>query len=146
MEDYKYKALIDAQIALGAIMPKVHEPSDLYAFRYIFANDERGVNHVPPFVIKPQRAVVKQDKEVPPVEGFALSCYTDGDKAVEVYYDLVDERPMLRKQLGDTLCSGLISNYDGDVTDPNKKTHFELFEFEVCDLKQTFTKIEKILE
>jgi hypothetical protein len=145
MADYKYKTQIDKLIALGAVMPKVHEPNDLYAYRYIFANDKRGANHIPPFVMKPERAVVKPDKKIPPVEGFALSCYTDSNKAVEAYHDLVDERPMLCKQLGDTLCSGLISNNDGNVTEPNAKTHFELFEFAGCDPNRTFTTIEKTL-
>lgn len=58
MADYKYKTQIDKLIALGAVMPKVHEPNDLYAYRYIFANDKRGANHIPPFVMKPERAVV----------------------------------------------------------------------------------------
>lgn len=146
MAEYKYKTQIDAQIALGAMMPKVHEPNNLYAYRYIFINDIEGKNHKPPFIVKPERAVVKPGKCIPPVEGYALSCYTDCDKAVEAYNNLVVERPFLRKQLGDTLCSGTITNNDGNVTAPNiNTTHFELFEFVDCDMSNVFTTIEKSL-
>ena len=145
MAEYKYQTQIDALLAEGGQMPLLSEPNGVRAYRYIFSNDVRGVNHIPPFVVSPARAVVKNNGKVPPVEGFALSCYLDDSKAVEAYTGYVSERPMLRKSLGDTLCSGNISNEDGMVTHPNVITHFDLFEFVGCDLNRSFTKIERAL-
>jgi len=145
MAEYKYQTQIDALLAEGGQMPLLSEPNGVRAYRYIFSNDVRGVNHIPPFVVSPARAVVKNNGKVPPVEGFALSCYLDDSKAVEAYTGYVSERPMLRKSLGDTLCSGNISNEDGMVTRPNVITHFDLFEFVGCDLNRSFTKIERAL-
>lgn len=145
MADYKYQSQIETQVVLGAKMPPVYEPANMKAYRYIFANDVRGVNHIPPFMVSPTRAVVKNDGTIPPVEGFALSCYVDDHKAVDIYFGFIKERPFLCKSLGDTLCSGNISNNDGMVTRPNADTHFELFEFVGCNLNRTFTKIERVL-
>ena len=145
MAEFKYQTQIDALLAEGGQMPLLSEPNGVRAYRYIFSNDVRGVNHIPPFVVSPARAVVKNNGKVPPVEGFALSCYLDDSKAVEAYTGYVSERPMLRKSLGDTLCSGNISNEDGMVTHPNVITHFDLFEFVGCDLNRSFTKTERAL-
>ena len=145
MADYKYQSQIDTLVTLGAQMPQLHEPSNMKAYRYIFANDVRGVNHIPPFVVSPARAVVKDTGKLPPVEGFALSCYLDDNKAIDSYFGFINERPFLRKSLGDTLCSGTITEGDGMVSYPNPETHFELFEFVGCDLNHTFTKIERVL-
>lgn len=145
MAEFKYQSQIDALVALGAPIPPLREPSNLRAYRYIFANDERCLNHIPPFVVSPTRAIVKDIRKVPPVEGFALSCYLDGNKAIDIYFGFINERPMLHKSLGDTLCSGNIANDDGKVTNPNADTHFELFEFVGCNLNNTFTKIERVL-
>ena len=145
MAEFKYQTQIDALLAVGGRMPLLSEPTGVRAYRYIFSNDARGVNHIPPFVVSPARAIVKDNGKVPPVEGFALSCYLDDSKAVEAYMGFVGERPMLRKSLGDTLCSGNISNEDDMVTHPNVITHFDLFEYVECDLNRTFTKIERKL-
>ena len=53
--------------------------------------------------------------------------------------------PKFYKAVGETLSTGLIDGNDGLITEEGKHTHFDLFEFESCNLSNKFTPIEKLI-
>ena len=47
--------------------------------------------------------------------------------------------------VGETLSTGVLDGNDGLITEEGKHTHFDLFEFESCNLSNKFTPIEKLI-
>ena len=86
MGTYKYQAEIDALIQQGLRMPEVVNPNDLKGFRFVFKNNLDN-SYLPNYIMKPQRAIINVQRKVD-VGGYALSCFTQKEKAVKFYHSL----------------------------------------------------------
>lgn len=140
---FKYQTEIDALIEKGARLPLLFSPLNQTAYRYVFSTDNPN-NHKPVYVQKPRRAISDLDKNKLNTSGYALSCYQQEAEAIRKYNEL---RATIRKialTLGDALCSGPLTREDGLITSANHDTHFDLYEYQGCDLSATF-EIKKIL-
>ena len=133
MKKFKYQSEIDALINKGKKMPDIFLPENKEAYRFVFCRSI--INHLPVYIQKPQRAL--KDNAV--VEGYALSCFETRDAADKMQQRLVAKF----NAIGDSLCCGIIENPDGMITAPSPASrHFELFEFENCDLSTKFKVIK----
>jgi len=102
---YKYQAEIDALIQQGLKMPEVVKPNDLKGFRFVFSTD-MSKSYLPNYIMKPQRAIMNGQRKVD-VGGYALSCFTEKDKAIKFYHLLAKN---MRNILGcPVLCSNINS-------------------------------------
>ena len=137
---YKYQAEIDALIQQGLKMPKVVKPNDLKGFRFVFSTD-MSKSYLPNYIMKPQRAIMNGQRKVD-VGGYALSCFTEKDKAIKFYHLLAKNMRNIYKVIGDRISSGIVTNNDGNITTPTSNGHYNLFEFPSCDLSKTF-KLEE---
>ena len=137
---YKYQAEIDALIQQGLKMPKVVKPNDLKGFRFVFSTD-MSKSYLPNYIMKPQRAIMNGQRKVD-VGGYALSCFTEKDKAIKFYHLLAKNMRNIYKAIGDRISSGIVTNKDGNITTPASNGHYNLFEFPSCDLSKTF-KLEE---
>lgn len=133
MKKFKYQSEIDALINQGKKMPEIFSPENKEAYRFVFCRSV--INHLPVYIQQPQRAL--KDKAV--VEGYALSCFETIDAA-----DKMQQRLAAKfNAIGDSLCCGIIENPDGMITAPSPVSrHFELFEFENCNLSTKFKVIK----
>ena len=137
---YKYQAEIDALIQQGLKMPEVVKPNDLKGFRFVFSTD-MSKSYLPNYIMKPQRAIMNGQRKVD-VGGYALSCFTEKDKAIKFYHLLAKNMRNIYKVIGDRISSGIVTNKDGNITTPASNGHYNLFEFPSCDLSKTF-KLEE---
>ena len=76
------------------------------------------------------------------VGGYALSCFTEKDKAIKFYHLFAKNMRNIYKVIGDRISSGIVTNKDGNITTPASNGHYNLFEFPSCDLSKTF-KLEE---
>ena len=140
MPKFKYQDEIDIAISQGCTLPVLHEPGGMIAFRFVF-DHEHPNNFLPPLKIKPQRRLDASIR----VTGYALSCFEDMGKAKNHYANLAKTFRNIRTEIGDCLSSGKIENNDGLVDDTLIGTsHFNLFEFEDCDLSKKFEILCKL--
>ena len=131
---FKYQDEIDIAISQGCALPVLHEPCGMTAYRFVF-DHEHPNNFLPPLKIKPQRRLDASIR----VTGYALSCFEDMEKAKNQYVNLAKTFRNIKTEIGDCLSSGKIENNDGLVDDTSLSTsHFNLFEFEGCDLSKKF--------
>lgn len=103
---YKYQAEIDALIQQGLKMPEVVKPNDLKGFRFVFSTD-MSKSYLPNYIMKPQRAIMNGQRKVD-VGGYALSCFTEKDKAIKFYHLLAKNMRNIYKAIGDSISSGIV--------------------------------------
>ena len=141
MADFKYKVEIDKFVSLGIPLPELVEPNDKTAYRFVF-KDKPEKNHIPQYIKKAQRALSEIEKSTASTSGYALSCFEQEAKAKERFASLEASMPKIRKTIGDSLSSGIITNSDGliSLADSNS-THFDLYEYCNCDLSNSFNYI-----
>ena len=142
---YKYQNDIESINCLGICCPpeELYEPNSLEAFRFVFDDPKHIRNHNVPGNITPQRVLTENDHEKCTL--FGLSCFQKKDGAISFFNDVRKTIKKFDKIVGNNISTGIIDNEDGHVTKPQEYTHFDLFEFENCDLSQKFVPIEKIL-
>ena len=110
--ELKYLEQIEHLISLGLELPSLIEPNDKKAYRFIFKNTPDR-NHLPVYIMKPQRVLSELKKSNATTSGYALSCYEDMNKAREEFYSLKSRFPKIKVTVGDSLSTGNISNTDG---------------------------------
>ena len=137
MGTYKYQAEIEALIRQGLKMPEVVKPNNIKGFRFVFRTD-LSKSYLPNYIMKPQRAIINGQRKVD-IGGYALSCFTQKDKAIKFYHLLSKNMRNISKAIGDGISSGIVTNEDGNITIPASNGHYNLFEFPSCDLSKTFT-------
>jgi hypothetical protein len=137
---FKYKSEIDVLIDKGAELPPLYTPQSKCAYRFVF-REENPNNHKPVYIQKPQRAISKMDKNEFDTSGYALSCFEQEDNAIQKFNKLKTSYPNIKLAVGDALCSGILDDRDGLITQSNKETHFDLYEYQECDLSKTFEVI-----
>ena len=119
-------------------MPEVVKPNDLRGFRFVFRNN-LDKSYLPNYIMKPQRAIINNGQSKVDVGGYALSCFTQKNKAVKFYHSLSKNMRNISKAIGDGISSGIVTNTDGNITNPTSNGHYNLFEFPACDLSKTFS-------
>lgn len=87
--------------------------------------------------MKPQRAIMNGQRKVD-IGGYALSCFTQKEKAIKFYHLLSKNMRNISKAIGDGISSGIVTNEDGNITIAASNGHYNLFEFPSCDLSKTF--------
>lgn len=136
--DFKYKQHIDNLLSLGMALPELVIPNGKHSYRFIF-KDLPEKNHIPPYIINPARVLMEIEKSTATTSGYALSCFEREDKAKAFFASLEANIRNIRKTIGDSLASGTISESDGLISIANAKTtHFDLYEYNSCDLSTTF--------
>lgn len=128
---FKYQNEIDNMLNNGFSMPHLKTIDVIDSFRFVFCND-KAYSNLPVYIMKPKRQLKN-----PTVNGFALSCYTDAQKAEEKYNNILESVPNFVKTGGDSLAEIVLDANDGMVTEPTDEyTHFSLFEYSSCDLNK----------
>lgn len=137
---FKYQEFIDQLLAEGYVMPDVHAPKGMAAFRYVFSNCNLN-NHKPVCIQKPSRRLPDNNK----FSGYALSCFNSQRNAEKRYAALCKSFKKTPKVIGDSLSSGSLRDEDGMETTPDTNSgHFDLYESTICDLSKTFKIIEQL--
>ena len=140
---FKYQRELEQLEALGYEMPPLCTPDNMEACR--FASSKPGFqNHIPQYMSNPKRMLRDIANERANTSLLALSCFETATKAEHFFRALLKSNPKATLSIGDSLSEGTIENNDGMVTQPSPNGHFDLYEYEVCDLNKTF-KITKQL-
>lgn len=91
-EIYKYQKEIDEMLADGKVsMPELSPIEHLISYRYVYKNNPQNSN-LPVYVSSPKRKLKNKT-----IKGYALSCYTDAEKAEERFYNILSSSPILEK-------------------------------------------------
>lgn len=144
IEDFKYSEELKEAGKRGAALPSLSVPNDTNAYRFVFRNDIPK-SYIPVYLLSPQRATKDEEKHKLSTSGYALSLFNTEDNAVKKYAELSASFRNIRSIIGDSVSHGNLNKEDGLISriSPNNG-HFDLYEFEKCDLAQKFT-ILKIL-
>lgn len=147
LKDYigqlKYKDEMTAlKINFGAGWEtNVNEVSSRETYRFVFNRMEEK-NHIPVYINKPQRALMDNRREV---GGYGLSCL-ETFKAAETYYNnLKIHVKNIATSIGDSIAKGEIVKTDGVTDDSNALKHFNLYEFDNCDLRCKFVVVKQMV-
>lgn len=76
----------------------------------------------------------------------ALSCFTTLEKAEAFYSNLRKAFRNVANSIGESLSEGHLSNEDGRKTVTASNGHFDFYEYEGCDLNQTFNIIKNLIK
>jgi hypothetical protein len=144
-ESFKYQNEIEQIQESGVCCPpeELINPDDLKSFRFEFEDSSNIKNHKPPGAINPKRILT--EKEQKKCSLYGLSCFTKQDAAKMFFAEVSKNNPKFSKAVGETLVTGLLDKNDGLITEEDKHNHFDLFEFEGCDLSKKFKPIEKLI-
>ena len=134
---FKYQAQIDELLSLGCQLPARYAPNGMQACRFVFSADEQR-NHIPQYVSKPKRMLQDIAKGQPTTSLLALSCFTTADKATTFYTNLRKAFKNVAVAIGDSLSEGRLANEDGARTEIAANGHFDFYEYEGCNLNQSF--------
>lgn len=141
---FKYREELDSVNSLGICCPPtgLTPPPKIPIFRFVFEEDDLR-NHKPPGINNPKRILKENDSKKCSL--YALSCFKNPDGAKDFYSYLIQNIPNIYKSIGSCLCGGELEENDGLMSEEGKNTHFDLFEFEECNLAEKFTVIEKLI-
>jgi hypothetical protein len=112
------------------------------AFRFVFADAAHPNNHMPIARNTPQRAINQPNN----CELWSLSCFEDMNQAIDKYKLLQQKFQNIRKTVGDHLCGGALTVVDGMTGPHGSHTHYELFEYDTCNLSTTLHIIQALPE
>lgn len=142
MKELKYRELIQQIKNNGCECPPPDSTiPNMEAYRYVFENDVKKINHLPGKVISPKRAL-KDDIENCSYCG--LSCYDTEINAITNYNNLIASIPLIYKNIGDSLSKGKLSPEVGIVTSVDNTGHFDLYEHIEFDPHSNFNFIKNI--
>ena len=140
---FKYQEWIDKLTTQGCQMPPLFEPNKMRACRFAFASANQQ-NHIPQYVRNPKRMIQDIGKGEADTSLLALSCFASNSQAEHFYGNLQKTFKNIKSSIGDALAEGVLTNEDGLKTATGSNGHFDFYEFEQCDLNQSF-KITKRL-
>ena len=138
MKEFKFKEDLAEVDKLGVCCPPedLIEIDEFKVFRFTFDPPNEHKNHIVAAKKNPQR-VLKTSGEKK-CRLFGLSCFKDDQKAIHFFEEIKKNNPMIKKSLGDSLSSGILSRNDGMITLEDEWTHFDFFQYEDCDLTLRF--------
>lgn len=140
---FKYQEMLDDLVSKGCQMPPLFEPNNMEACRFAFSALGHK-NHIPQYVSKPRRMLDDINKGKGNTSLLALSCFTTVPQAELFYYNLRKAFKNANQAVGDSLAEGKLTNEDGLKTTESPNGHFDFYEYENCDLNNSF-KITKRL-
>ncbi len=117
---------------LGCDCPNMDnlESINNHVYRWLFSDLTHINNHLPPFLISPNR-IDSEDDCKSKCDGFALSMFTDLVKAEKKYIKLVKRKPLLVEVFGNGIGKLKLIESDGMADKPSKSSsHFNFHEFE----------------
>jgi hypothetical protein len=76
----------------------------------------------------------------------ALSCFTTAEKAETFYANLRKAFKNVQHSIGDPLSEGCLRDEDGRMTNAAANGHFDFYEYENCDLNNTFLITQNFME
>lgn len=145
MPDFKYATellVIDPTAVTCPPMANLSPIETKPVFRFVFADPNHPHNHMPIARNNPQRAI-KAPKHC---ELWSLSCFENMELAIEKYNVLQSNNKNLRKSVGDHLCGGILTVVDGLTGPHGNYSHYELFEYDTCNLSTTLQIIQALPE
>lgn len=134
---FKYQDLIDGVLAEGVELPALMPIAEEMAYRFISTTNP-DQNHLPAYVRKPQRLIQDREKERLATTNFALSCFPSEESATAFYSFLKKGMKHISQNIGDALSEGLLVSNDGLKTEEDEHRHYDLYEFEGCNLNTKF--------
>ena len=134
---FKYQKQIDELIEQGYQLPKTYTPNNMSACRFAFS-DSTHQNHIPQYMSNPKRMLQNVTKGKATTSLLALSCFTTASKTETFYGNLQKAFKNIQTSIGDSLSEGKLGNDDGVKTDSSNNGHFDFYEYEGCDLNNTF--------
>lgn len=144
MKNFKFKEELSEIDSLGICCPpeELNKIENLITFRFTFSPPNEEKNHIVAGKKNPKR-VLKTDGNKK-CNLFGLSCFKNDEKAILFFEELQKNIPMIKKSLGDNLSKGILIEEDGEITTEDVWTHFDLFEYEECDLSERFKPISEL--
>lgn len=119
----------------GETLPTLTAPDMQKAYRFVFSNTPER-NHLPACILKPSRTLPAGMR----TSGYALSCFTDEDKAEARYQALHKTFKLISKTIGDSLAEGTLLGEHGMMSAPDElSTHFDFYEYASFDASLVFT-------
>ena len=103
-----------------SLMPELFPIENLISYRYVYKNNPLNSN-LPVYVSSPGHKFKNKT-----IKGYALSCYTDAEKAEERFYNILSSSPNFRKTGGDALANCVLDKNDGMMSEIGEYTHFSL--------------------
>jgi len=145
LKKYKYQKQIDELLALGCQLPTLYAPKGVEACRFVFS-DASHQNHVPQYMVNPKRMLQDVAKGKATTSLLSLSCFATSIKAETFYTNLSKAFRNISASIGDSLAEGKLENDDGMKTATGDNGHFDLYEYEGCDLNRTFQITKKLMQ
>lgn len=143
MRKFKYCHEIEKLEQVGICLPDLKEPNAKEAYRFVFI-ERKDKNHLPIYKLQPNRLSQEIKKGNVTTNGYALSNFETMAQAECRYEYLRKVCKNIKLSIGDALSGGTIENDDGMITETNGVGHFELYEYESCDLNHKFHVIKEL--
>lgn len=121
----------------------VNEIASHCVYRYVYKNDIYS-SHIPPYIKKPNRTLPGRRRKIE-IEGYGLSCLETFDSALFFWEELKKNYSNLKQSVGDCLAQGTIDRTDGVIDIADQYHHFNLYEFDCCDLGSKFVVIKQLV-
>lgn len=134
---FKYQKQIDELLTMGYPLPTLYSPNNIEACRFVFA-DTSIKNHIPQYMTNPKRMLQDIVKGKATTSLLSLSCFTTTEKALTFYDNLQKAFKNISSTIGDSLSVGKLRNEDGMKTATSANGHFDFYEYEGCNLNDTF--------
>jgi hypothetical protein len=142
---FKYQRLLDDLLSKGCRMPTLFPPNDMMACRFVFS-EEVSRNHLPQYISNPKRMLQDIRHGNASTSLLALSCFDTCLKAEGFYANLRKAFKNVALTIGDSLSEGKLTNKDGRRTEVGDNGHFDFYEFEECNLGNTFRITKNLIE
>lgn len=142
---FKYQKQIDELLAKGCQLPELFAPNNMAACRSVFSQ-EGHQNHIPQYMSNPKRMLQDINKGTANTSLLALSCFTTSEKAETFYANLRKAFKNVFTSIGDSLSEGKLTNEEGLKTSTSCNGHFDLYEYESCDLNKSFVITKHLIE
>ena len=141
----KYQDEINAVNGMGLCCPPedLLVPTNILSYRFVFEDAAHKKNHIPMGKNNPKRVLSEKDGKKCFL--YSLSCFADEKGARSFFVEVKKTNPNFEKSVGGWICEGIIDDKDGLVSKPDAFTHFELFEYENCNLSKKFEPKDKLV-
>ncbi|MCQ8870101.1 hypothetical protein [Vibrio splendidus] len=117
--------------------PQACSPQNIRAYRFVY-DPLDSTSFLPQGIKDPARA--HKETRVPvKCSLYALSMFTTEQKAIEKYRDLKKFVKNIDKTIGSHLAEGQVTTTDGTMSTPNRKGHFDVFEYSGVDFTNSFS-------
>ena len=139
---YKDKILL-LEINKGeGLNTRVYEIEDTEIYRFVF-KDNPQKNHIPPYEHTPKRSLKGNNQKIE-IGGYGLSCL-ETQEAAEKFYAYLEGHCRNMHKIGDSIAKGEIVKNDGVISDADNFKHFDLFEYQNCDLGCKFVIVKQMI-